>query len=257
MSVEAKKLTRRFYNDISENYYLEHLVKGTLIHHEFTVMSDLLKELLAAFSKDNIVLDVGCGTGIYTKYLSKRFKFIVCLDLSKSMIQAAHGRNLSNLIIADAEHLPIRPKTIDLIVSLATLEHLPDPAIVLNQMYNALKESGKTLIMTPNPTSLAVKRRERPDKDQYERFIHPQRLRRLFEACFKPVKYVTAYILPPPSSDRMIVDSLRKINRELAVIFLSAWLIFERDFLRRIPVINWSGYLQVFLAEKRSDCIRG
>lgn len=50
----------------------------------------LLKQLP---SQNQTALDIGCGTGEFSRLLSKRFKRVVAIDLSPNMIEAAKQRS--------------------------------------------------------------------------------------------------------------------------------------------------------------------
>jgi len=69
------------------------------------------------------LLDVGCGTGILTEQLVKnarQFGPVVAIDQNAAMLAAARSaldRYDVSLIVADAEALPIRSESIDLIIA--------------------------------------------------------------------------------------------------------------------------------------------
>lgn len=65
-----------------------------------------------------IILDLGCGTGEMSVKLQKRYPNaqILALDLSQTMIEYAKSySSLSSCICADAQSLPLRNQTVDLI----------------------------------------------------------------------------------------------------------------------------------------------
>ncbi|MHA1191233.1 MAG: class I SAM-dependent methyltransferase [Promethearchaeota archaeon] len=101
-----------------------------------------LQKYELAFKKANfqskLILDAGCGTGLlYThliKNLSKsaRSNFI-CLDISLNMLKKIkikeefkEEKAHLSLILSDMENLPFRENLFDLIVSITSLQNLPD-----------------------------------------------------------------------------------------------------------------------------------
>jgi ubiquinone/menaquinone biosynthesis C-methylase UbiE len=89
----------------------------------------LLERLLAPFGAARSALEVGCGTGHFTRWLAGRMPHVVGLDRAPAMLAEAsrhHPRLL--LVQGDAHHLPIRGRSVDLSVFVLTLEFLDDPA---------------------------------------------------------------------------------------------------------------------------------
>ncbi|MBN1921432.1 MAG: class I SAM-dependent methyltransferase [Anaerolineae bacterium] len=95
-------------------------------------------------------LDVGCGTGAFSRRLAERFDSVLGLDLSPQMIRLARERSRAypniEFRIADvlAEALP--GAHFDAIVSIATLHHLPLPEI-LPRLAHTLKPGGTLAVL--------------------------------------------------------------------------------------------------------------
>jgi len=91
--------------------------------------SAIISELGRGFGEISVVADVGCGTGLLGEYLrSLGFDGIyVGIDLALERLEFAKRRADSSwmLIQADAEHLPLRSRSIDL-VACVTVIHLLD-----------------------------------------------------------------------------------------------------------------------------------
>jgi ubiquinone/menaquinone biosynthesis C-methylase UbiE len=94
-------------------------------------------------------LEIGCGTGEFTRLLASHAKSVVALDLSPQMIrlatsQSADCQNIEYLP-GDVMSLSLSAERYDCIVSIATLHHLPlGPALL--KMKNALKPNGVLII---------------------------------------------------------------------------------------------------------------
>src|SRR4051812_38946991 len=74
------------------------------------------------------VLEIGCGTGRFTRKLAARAAHVTALDLSDEMLHVARRRNLTeNVEFVQGDALQIAPRlgTFDLVVTLATFHHLP------------------------------------------------------------------------------------------------------------------------------------
>jgi len=101
-------------------------------------------------SQNQTALDIGCGTGEFSRLLSKRFKRVVAIDLSPNMIEAAkqRSRQFLNIDFQVADILQWEPisEQFDVIVSIATLHHLPVESL-LPHLKSALKPGGKLIIL--------------------------------------------------------------------------------------------------------------
>lgn len=106
----------------------------------------LIQQLPPRFEK---VLEIGCGTGEFTRLLASRAQSVVALDLSTQMIRLAKSQsaNYQNIeyVLGDVMCLPLPAEAYDCIVSMATLHHLPLGAALL-KMKDALRPNGALII---------------------------------------------------------------------------------------------------------------
>ncbi len=102
-----------------------------------TVQRQLFIEL-AQPRKGERVLDVGCGTGRYLKWLLDRGTECIGVDISLDMLSVAAERLGSQdawrLVVADACKLPFADKAFDLSFAATTFEFLSFPAQALAEM---------------------------------------------------------------------------------------------------------------------------
>jgi ubiquinone/menaquinone biosynthesis C-methylase UbiE len=96
------------------------------------------------------VLELGCGTGEFSRRLAQVARTVVALDLSGEMIRVARSRSarLSNIqyVVGDLTTLPLRHRTFDCVVSLNTLHHVDAPQ-ALRAMRAALSPEVGTLLL--------------------------------------------------------------------------------------------------------------
>jgi ubiquinone/menaquinone biosynthesis C-methylase UbiE len=90
-------------------------------------------------------LDLGCGTGSFSRLLAERCEQVLALDLSPQMIRIARERAKADanveFQVADASTWAFPAERFDCIVSIATLHHLP-LGEVLAKMKGALRTGG-------------------------------------------------------------------------------------------------------------------
>ncbi len=109
-----------------------------------TVGSNLLDRLTTAQPCTEIV-DLGCGTGYFTRALATRYAVApLGMDLAEGMLRHARERSpqTTSWIVADAETLPLRTGSQDLIFSSLALQWCPDLALVLREAYRVLRPGG-------------------------------------------------------------------------------------------------------------------
>ena len=98
----------------------------------------------------DLALDIGCGTGEFSRLLASRAQRVLALDLSQQMIRVAQERStpVSNIEyqVADVLKVELPPARFDCIVSIATLHHLPFD-LMLEKMKAALKPHGVLLVL--------------------------------------------------------------------------------------------------------------
>lgn len=126
-------------------------------NHNNHYYSFLLKHIPPSIECD--ALEIGCGTGSFTRLLAQRFRRVLALDLSPHMIEIAKEssnqyRNI-DFQVADVMTQQFRPGQFGCITSIATLHHLPFEPILF-KMKNALKVDGTLLVLDLfKPESLA------------------------------------------------------------------------------------------------------
>jgi|ERR1700679_205087 SAM-dependent methyltransferase len=104
------------------------------------------------FAKGCVVLDVASGSGIGTHHLLRAgAKCCIGLDLSPESTQYASSNYPGcNFAVCNAADLCLADRSVDLIVSFETIEHLPDPTAFLLQCKRVLRPNGLLLCSTPN-----------------------------------------------------------------------------------------------------------
>jgi len=109
----------------------------------FDIVSD---EHISAQSN---VLDVGCGSGRWTKFISSKVKFVEAIDPSSAVIQAAKMNDKVNNVRvtqASVENIPFGDNSFDFVFSLGVLHHIPDTQSAMNACVRKLKPGGYFLV---------------------------------------------------------------------------------------------------------------
>ncbi len=105
---------------------------------------------------DKVVLDMACGEGYGSRLLAQwGARRVVGVDISAEAIDQAQRLFASDSVefrreAADTIDSALTPCTFDLIVSLETIEHVPDPVALLESFKRLLKPGGVMVISCPN-----------------------------------------------------------------------------------------------------------
>ena len=96
------------------------------------------------------VCDISSGTGGGTEYLAQHCRKIVGIEPDKSYVQAAKTRyHSAEFVDSDSSWLADRPASFDAVVSLHTLEHVPDDSAFLNDIWRGLVPEGRLILEVP------------------------------------------------------------------------------------------------------------
>lgn len=107
---------------------------------------------LADIKPGKKVLEVGCGTGIFTEKLAATNAKIFAIDISPDIISKAENKmKLANVVfkIADLENLPFENGSFDCVVGISILHHV-DIKKALKEIKRVLKRPGVIVFSEPN-----------------------------------------------------------------------------------------------------------
>ena len=98
---------------------------------------------------DGLVLENGCGVGMYVQKLSGFGGRVIGLEYDLERAIEA-GINSKEIINAAGEFIPLPSSTFDLILSHEVIEHVQDDRAAIREMVRVLKPGGRAAIFCPN-----------------------------------------------------------------------------------------------------------
>jgi SAM-dependent methyltransferase len=115
------------------------------------ILARLLEALSPTLPPGARALDVGCGTGANGPVLAERGLFAVGLDASPVPLGLAGTgeRGHAARLRGDAAHLPFADASLDLVVALDVLEHLPDDRAATREIFRVLRPGGALIAFVP------------------------------------------------------------------------------------------------------------
>jgi SAM-dependent methyltransferase len=177
------------------------------IKADFPKKIELVKEH-TKYSTSNL-LDVGCGKGFFVESCNKNKIDAIGIDVSKSGVDYAVTKLKVQAEQVDIVNFSKRiehQNSYDVITLWATIEHLPNPKVVINAIYNCLKPGGLFFI----DTGLG--------NDRFEKFLsgHSQ--------WYDAPQHLFVYS----------VEGLKNLLSNAGFNILTVDKNFERSYLRRI-----------------------
>jgi ubiquinone/menaquinone biosynthesis C-methylase UbiE len=101
-------------------------------------------------TRDDLLLDVGCGTGAASRAASAVTRLVVGVDLSAEMIsraaELASGVENIRFLIADSERLPFDDGAFTAVLCSNSFHHYPDPSRAVREMARVLASDGRLVI---------------------------------------------------------------------------------------------------------------
>jgi ubiquinone/menaquinone biosynthesis C-methylase UbiE len=141
-----------------------------------TAMDEKIILPLFNVKKDDVVLDIGCGTGRFTIPLAKKCKTIIGIDFSEHMLDVARkkGTGIKNIHFQKVDirkKLPFKNETFDKVLCTLVFSHLENIAGILDEIHRVMKKEG-ILVYDDFAADLDL-----PIETMYDDLIEKSRLR--------------------------------------------------------------------------------
>lgn len=245
VEISEKEYFNKIANKYDKNYhYLEPFTKYKINKKALEFV-----RLINGYTKSDglHMLEVGCGTGEYTRRIAKLFpkSKITGLDISEHVVSVARikckrNKNVS-FVVKSAYHTGFAKESFDVIFGFYVLHHLSIPKF-RKEMFRVLKSGGVAFFYEPNlinPAVYLIKSnkylKKKAGDSIYEWAVNPLTIEKNLTS-FKMIKVATSeYILP------------------LRIIPLKIMIIVDTitDYLKHIPFIKYfGGSVYIFMTKK-------
>lgn len=121
------------FNDFSDEIIAESA------NEYFDILDDTI------INKSTYAIDVGCGTGRWTKFLTNKIGFIEAIDPSNAIFVADKLLDkIENVRLtkASTDTIPFADETFDFAMSIGVLHHIPDTQQAMNDCIKKVKKGG-------------------------------------------------------------------------------------------------------------------
>ncbi|MDX2052336.1 MAG: metalloregulator ArsR/SmtB family transcription factor [Polyangiaceae bacterium] len=106
---------------------------------------------IGALLQDQVVADLGCGTGQLLELIAPFCEHAFGVDQSAAMIKSARQRLKSlskvTLLRTSLEELPLEEASLDTALMVLVLHHLPQPTQTLAEALRALRPGGRLIVL--------------------------------------------------------------------------------------------------------------
>lgn len=172
-------------------------------------------------TKETVVLDLGCGSGRWTKYLANKVKMVEAVDPSEAIF-AASALLKDNLNVritqASVSNIPFEDESFDFIICLGVLHHIPDTQQALTDLIKKLKPNGHILLYL---------------------YYSLDNRGKLYKLIFKSSTLIRKLVSKCPHGLKKIICDLIAILIYMPLVFLTRILRFilgEKKWINKIPL---------------------
>ena len=142
---KQKKSVIHHYNRLAKIY-------DALYGEEQKAKIESILQMMKNERKD-LVLDLGCGTGLLIDYVAPKVNHLVGLDIAEKALKMASERSRRlrikqnvSLIKADVDVLPFRDDIFDKIFALTILQNVPEPCKTIHEIVRVAKNSAEIAV---------------------------------------------------------------------------------------------------------------
>ena len=153
------RLSRDYWDSESRLYSKSYSDRGNIFVRRFLERRKACITGLMHVNKETEAIDVGCGTGVFSKILLERGARVTAVDYSKDMLGICENelKGLSkanySLVNCDATSLRAPDNKFSLLVSVGLLDYVEDMDLVLKEFYRVVKSHGKVIFTVPKKSS--------------------------------------------------------------------------------------------------------
>ncbi len=156
MQTNEKSSAVDWHSRIAENFDDGYKLKP-MFKERFAIWNALIEKYI---SKDNKVLDIGCGSGVFTFIAAKKSASVTGLDGSSGMLKICEQKKAAekvenvNFIECNIENITsVTTEKYDVVICSSVIEYLEHPEAFFKDVATILKPEGYFIFSLPNEQS--------------------------------------------------------------------------------------------------------
>jgi ubiquinone/menaquinone biosynthesis C-methylase UbiE len=132
------------YDEVAPVYDLRYDTSCGRVYHRH-----ICRHMLDWVPRGKLLLDLGCGTGLFMRRYGELGGTAVGLDISRGMVEAAREQGRwFDYLVGTAEVLPFRQGTFEVVSCVLAFSYLEHPSSMLREAYRVLKPGGILAVST-------------------------------------------------------------------------------------------------------------
>jgi ubiquinone/menaquinone biosynthesis C-methylase UbiE len=219
--------SKDFYESEAQNYDDKRWLtpSGKMVN---VVQQEIFREL-AEDIEGLKVLEIGAGTGRFTKILMEQGNFVKALDTSASMLDQLKKRLNGHpyythlqTIISDARKMDIETSSVDVVVTINALSHIPEYKKVFVEILRVLKQGGTFIFNIPNylsiyfPFAIYVNLRKKSiTRNVYTKWYTFKEIANELQSLGFEIESIRGQLHIPPVTPRLIIPVIQRIDRKI------------------------------------------
>lgn len=186
-----------------DNYYQSDFGKK-VNKIEQNIIGTLLKQI-----PKSEMLELGCGTGHWSEYFSKKGFTLTGIDISEVMLNIARNKNINaEFKYADSQNIPFKDESFKIISSITMLEFVENQDRVINEIYRVLKKGGWLVLGCLNKDSIIAKNKKNSETFKNANFLTIHEIKSKLEK-FENLSYQSGLYL---NADYSIANNKKDID---------------------------------------------
>ncbi len=157
-------------------------------YHTYVTNPSLIGQIesLEGFLK---ILDVGCGEGYVSRYISSISHDVIGIDNSPEFVKSAkkYSKDSENYLVGDVQNLPFSKDSFDVVIANMLLMELQTPNKAISEVSRILKPKGKFIFQILHPS------RGLMNNDKSDYFTNSKQVKKYLvdglESPFKSIRY--------------------------------------------------------------------
>ena len=151
--VSDLRVNKKYYKKTYSNSYVETKHKNWMNNPNYKLFKEI--NMFIKSKKNGKILDLGCGTVVILKYLSKENS---TYNLTGVDIMAKNSKKNSKITFIKKEIFKFTPKKkFSFVVSIAVIEHVPKLKLFINHLKKISNTGSSFIILTVNTNSFLYK----------------------------------------------------------------------------------------------------
>lgn len=174
-----------------------------------------------------LLLDIPCGTGVYSEAFQTKNYDMIAADASMTMLEIT-GQRQGNItrVLCDANQLPFEDRAFDAAMTIRLFQHLPEDDVVkiLRELKRVTKHSGLVIFDTFRWTPRHMRFFKRFFKDEMHVYSHQIVEKVIERAGLGKVEAISLYLFSPIMYRKLPVWFLRGLD-VVEKIMPQRWLL--------------------------------